>query len=250
MKRATFLFLGLFLFVLTFMINPEPAFSKVGVRALWVECEGTNDTLSSKEKIVELVNIASQNNFNVLFVQVFRGHRAWYHSKLIPNEPFKRFMKKERVDLLRFLIDEAHKKNIEVHAWANQMRVVRNSKKKYPVLEKLGRDVVTRNGRGVSLLDFPHDKLPDGGLWLDAGDPKVQSFLADVAEEVVRGYPDLDGYHLDFIRIPFDVPYAGSRWDGGKGFGYGKKSVGRFKALTGLDPYEHEKDSFKYSKMG
>jgi len=241
MKQLRASLIGVVAFIWVFMIHSESAFSKTAVRALWVECEGTNDTLSSKEKIVELVQIASQNDFNLLFVQIFRGHRAWYQSKLIPNEPFQRFLKKEKVDMLTFLIDEAHKQNIEVHAWANQVRVVRNSKKKYPVIERLGKDVVTRNGRGISLWDFPNDKLPDGGLWLDAGDPKVQDFLGDVAEEIVRNYPKLDGYHLDFIRIPFDVPYAGSRWDGGKGFGYGKMSVARFKASTGLDPMKMKK---------
>lgn len=215
--------------------------AKSDVRALWVECEGTNDTLSSKAKIRELIQIASDNDFNVLFVQVFRGHRAWYETELVPNEPYREFYRKEKTDLLQFLIEEAHKKKIEVHAWANQMRVVRNSKRKYPVLERLGKDVITRNGRGISLWDFPHEKLPDGGYWLDAGDEKVQQFLADVAGEIVRNYPDLDGYHLDFIRIPFDVPYAGSRWDGGKGFGYGKRSVQRFKLKTGLNPMKMEK---------
>jgi len=38
-----------------------------------------------------------------------------------------------------------------------------------------------------------------------------------VAAEVVVKYPQVDGVHLDFVRIPFDVPYAGSRWDGGAG---------------------------------
>jgi uncharacterized lipoprotein YddW (UPF0748 family) len=108
-------------------------------------------------------------------------------------------------------------------------------------LDKLGKDAVTRNGKGVSLLDLPQDKLPDGGYWLDPGDLKVQRFLADVAEEVVRHYPKLDGYHLDFIRIPFDAPYAGSMWDGGKGFGYGKKSVERFRAKTGINPMNMER---------
>ncbi len=223
------------------MVSPESAFSKNQVQALWVECEGTNETLSSKEKIVALIEAAARNHFNLLFVQIFRGNQAWYRSTLLPNEPYQLFFKKEKTDLLQFLIDEAHKRNIEVHAWVNQMRVVRNPQKSYPVLDKLGREAVTRNGKGVSLLDFPQEKLPDGGYWLDPGEPKVQRFLADIAEEVVRNYPRLDGYHLDFIRIPFDVPYAGSQWDGGKGFGYGKKSVERFRAKTGIDPIKMER---------
>ncbi len=240
MKRLQFSLFST-LFILSVLIVSPLQAAQESIRALWVECEGTNNTLSSKEKILECIDIAAKNNFNTLFVQVFRGHRAWYKSSFIPNEPYKRFLAKEKVDLLQFFIDEAHKQGIEVHAWANQMRVVRNSKKSYPVLERLGKDVVTRNGTGVSLWDFPHEKLPDGGMWLDAGDRKVQRFLADVAEEIVVNYPDLDGYHLDFIRIPFDVPYAGSRWDGRKGFGYGKESVRRFKLKTGWDPMTMEK---------
>lgn len=221
--------------------KPDSVLAKTEIRALWVECEGSNDTLSSKKKITQMLDIASQNRINLIYVQLFRGQRAWYKSELVPTTPYQQFLRKEKTDMLSFLLREAHRRNIEVHGWINQLRVVRNAQNKYPVLERLGKDVVTRNGQGISLWDFPKEKLPDGGYWLDPGDDKVQQFLAKVAAELLRNYPQLDGIHLDFIRIPFDVPYPGSRWDGGKGFGYGKRSVERFRQRTGLNPLKMEK---------
>lgn len=240
-RVSILLLASLFIWMGVEMSQPNLAAAKTKVRALWVECEGTNDTLSSKEKIIQMLNIAKENKFNLVYVQIFRGHRAWFKSRLAPDGPYQKFLKKEKTDMLQFLINEAHRRGIEVHGWMNQLRVVRNKQKKYPVIERLGRDVVTRNGRGVSLWDFPYEKLPDGGLWLDPGSLKVQKFLGDIAAELVNEYPEIDGVHLDFVRIPFDVPYAGSRWDGGKGFGYGKESVARFKRKTGLNPMNMEK---------
>jgi hypothetical protein len=40
------------------------------------------------------------------------------------------------------------------------------------------------------------------GYFIDPGIPEVQSYLHNVIMDIVNGYPDLDGIHLDYIRYP------------------------------------------------
>ena len=64
--------------------------------------------------------------------------------------------------------------------------------------------------------------------------------LFRLIEELVRRYPSLDGIQLDFIRYPYQAPYAGSLWAQRKDFGYGKAAVERYKAETGINPLTME----------
>ena len=94
-----------------------------------------------KHLIVKHLETLNKNNFNAVFVQVKPDAGVIFNSKINPttryffgndstNEkdeyPFK-------TDLLEFIIEEAHKRNIEVHAWFNPYRIslTYNSKKTY-----------------------------------------------------------------------------------------------------------------------
>ncbi|MFC2149652.1 glycoside hydrolase family 10 protein [Candidatus Auribacterota bacterium] len=212
---------------------------------LWVECQGSNDTLSSRKKIVSMLDDAEKNNINTVFAQIFRHDKAWFNTNRFDNKPYRKFYDKERTNLLRFLIDEAHKRKIAVHGWVNILRIGRD--KKANILKKYGPEIVTKDNKGRSMYDYPDLKLPgkdneyymaDGtGLWLEAGDPRVQKYMLDMVKEVVYQYSDIDGIHLDFIRYPYVVPFSpGSRFPKGIEYGYGAGSAKRFKKKYGMDP--------------
>ncbi|HRZ87166.1 MAG TPA: family 10 glycosylhydrolase [bacterium] len=212
---------------------------------MWVECEGDNATLSSRRKIVEMLDAAARYHYDTVFVQVYRHDRAWFKTDRCDSRPYQVFAAKEKTDLLRFVIDEAHKRGIAVHAWMNMLRIGKD--KNAHIVKTLGPDVVTRDNKGRSMLSYPGLQLPgeenryyeaDGsGYWLEPGDPRVRSYLLAVVEDVLTQYPDIDGIHLDFIRMPYTVPFSpGSRFPKGITYGYGKASVERFVKQHGADP--------------
>ncbi|HDL64261.1 MAG TPA: hypothetical protein ENH12_02595, partial [Proteobacteria bacterium] len=92
-------------------------------RGLWVECEGSQETLSTKAKIDQLIQRARNSGFNTLFVQVYRHDRAWYNSRYADTTPYRDIVKREKIDPLAYLIQHAHKAGLKVHAWLNMFRI-------------------------------------------------------------------------------------------------------------------------------
>jgi uncharacterized lipoprotein YddW (UPF0748 family) len=211
------------------------------VRGLWVECEGTNSTLSSPKKIRELIALAKYSGTNVIFLQVYRHNRSWYNSSYADTTPFDIINAKYKIDPLSYAINQAHKSGIKVHAWINILRIGKD--KNAPVIKQLGKDVVTRNGAGKSLLDYPSAKLPDGGYWLDPGDPAVQTYTLKMVGEIIQKYPLIDGIHLDYIRYPYGELTPGSQFSNKGDLGYGKVSVERFKVRYGFSPMTMDLDN-------
>ena len=217
-----------------FSVFPLWADARQQVRGFWVECEGSNDTLSSPQKLDELIRICKTTAANTIFLQVQRHNRSWYNSRLADTAPWDGIWKKYKIDPLKYTIAGAHERGIKVHAWLNMFRIGKDPRA--PIIRKLGRDVITRDGRGVSLLKSPAGKLPDGGYWLDPGDLGVQEYLLGIVEEILNKYPTIDGIHLDFVRLPYRDLNPGSRFCNRKDFGYGKRSVERFQAQYGYSP--------------
>ena len=216
-----------------------------GARAIWVECEGENSTLSSKQKIVEMLDTVSDAGFNTVFVQVYRGNRAWFLSDIADTAPFQKVRLADEIDLLQFIIDEGDKRGLEIHAWLNIFRIARNRRAK--MLQQLGKEIVIVDSKGRSLLDYPGYSLPapesdyftssDESLMLDPGSPEVQKYQLGIIRELIEKYPGIDGVHLDFVRYPYTVPYPpGSRYSKAIDFGYNRDTLVRFKNETGLAP--------------
>ncbi len=214
-------------------------------RALWVDCEGKNGTLRSKAKIVEMLETAKRIGCTDLFVQVYRGNRSWFRSALADTTPYREIKSSEGIDCLRFLIDEAHKRDLRLHAWFNVFRITRNVEA--PMLKKLGRSIAIMDNHGRSVLDYKDFRVPkpaglyyelsDESLMLDPGNLGVHRYQLDVIREVLESYPGLDGVHLDFVRYPSVLPFPpGSRFSGVLDFGYNPSTIKRFEQRTGLDP--------------
>ena len=214
-------------------------------RSIWVECEGSEKTLSSREKITEMLDNVAAANFNAVIIQVYRGNRCWFNSAIGDSSPFKDVMRKSRIDLLKFIIDQAHKRGLKVHAWVNVFRIARNTEA--PVLKKLGREILIQDNKGRSFLDYKNYRLPphedkytmlsDETIMLDPANDKLHEYQLSVIKEIITKYPGLDGIHLDFIRYPYTVPYSpGSRFAKTLQFGYTKAALEKFRKQTGLDP--------------
>jgi len=222
---------------------PSPA----GVRGLWVLAEGSRRVLEEAAEVEQLVADARALGATDLFVQVYRGGRAWYDASLADRTPYERLLAANGLDTLALLLERAHAEGLRVHAWVNVLSLSTNTGA--PILEDLGRDAVLVDRHGRSVLDYPGLELPEPdrswyrmgtrGVYLDAGAPGVAERLIAVYDELLERYPGLDGLHLDYIRHPGALPFVpGSRFGVGLDFGYGNASQQRFRRETGLrGPY-------------
>ena len=177
-----------------------------------------------------------------LFVQVYRGGRAWYDADLADPTPYREALAAGGADPLALLLERAGDR-FRVHAWVNVLSLSKNAEA--PIVQTLGRDVVLSDRKGRSLLDYPEHEVPQPdrsyyrmgtpGVYLDAAAPGVAEHLAAAYAELLTRYPGLAGLHLDYIRYPDVLPFVpGSRFGVGLDFGYGEPTRARFQEETGL----------------
>jgi uncharacterized lipoprotein YddW (UPF0748 family) len=212
-------------------------------RGLWVLCEGSQRVLEHPDRIALLLADAEALGVTDLFVQVHRGGRAWYRSTLADPAPWQATLRPDGSDGLGQLIAAAHARGLRVHAWVNVLSLAAN--REAPILAALGRDAAIVDQKGRSVLDYPELEIPPPdrtwlrmgtpAVWLDPAVPGVAEQLSATFVELVRGYPELDGIHFDYIRYADTLPFApGTRFGVGLGFGFGEPSRARFQAETGL----------------
>ncbi|MDP6980114.1 MAG: family 10 glycosylhydrolase [Myxococcota bacterium] len=220
-------------------------------RGLWVLCEGSRRVLEAPERIDVLIEDAQALGTSDLFVQVYRGGRAWYRSSEADARPYETIVEEHGADPLASLIEKAHAAGLRVHAWVNVLSLSHN--REAPLLSELGKPAVQVDRKGRSILDYPEGyDLPEPdrswlragtpGIYLDPAAPGVADKLVATFEELVRNYPTLDGLHLDYIRHPGVLPFVpGSRFGVGLDYGYGEASRRRFQRQTGVPgPYAND----------
>lgn len=224
---------------------PEPAVQEAPRRGLWVLCQGSQRVLDDSARLPRLLADAAALGASDLFVQVYRGGRAWFDSSLADAAPWRAAAQRSGgADPLAELLTQAHAAGLRVHAWVNVLSLADN--RQAPLLQELGRDAVLVDQAGRSLLDYPELDVPPPdrsyyrmgtpALWLDPAAPGVAPRLIQTFAELLQRYPTLDGLHLDYIRYPGVLPFSpGSRFGVGLDFGHGAPTRERFRAETGLE---------------
>jgi len=161
------------------------------LRAIWV----TRWDYKSPRDIAAIMENCRQAGFNTVLFQVRGNGTAFYRSRL---EPWADELggRDPGFDPLGVACQEAHKRGLSLHAWANVMPGWRG--KKPPTnprqLYRARADWFWRDAQGR--------RQPLG--WYNSVNPcypEVRRYLTDVMHEIVAGYP-VDGLHLDYIRFP------------------------------------------------
>jgi uncharacterized lipoprotein YddW (UPF0748 family) len=168
-------------------------------RAAWIATVDNVDfpskkTLSIKDQKKELIrdlDIAKELKMNAVIFQVRPMCDALYKSSI---EPWSEFLtgamgKGQDFDPLEFILAEAHKRGILVHAWFNPYRAY------HPVAR-------TVSGNHISKQRPDLVKNYGKYLWLDPGEEEVQRYSLSVVLDVVRRY-DIDGVHFDDYFYPY-----------------------------------------------
>ncbi|MFC4060360.1 glycoside hydrolase family 10 protein [Planomonospora corallina] len=155
-----------------------------------------------KADYVKLLDAAAERRINAVFVQVRPASDAFYKSSL---EPWSKFLtgtvgKDPGWDPLPFLIDEAHKRGMEFHAWFNPYRAAYDD------------DVRALPATHPARVHPEWVVKHEGRLYYNPGLPAVRDHVTAVIKDVVRRY-DVDGVHFDDYFYPY--PGRGTRFKDG-----------------------------------
>lgn len=177
-------------------------------RAVWIATVDnidfpTKKTLSIEEQKAELIgglDLARRLRLNAVIFQVRPMCDAIYRSDI---EPWSEFLtgemgKSQAFDPLEFVVAEAHKRGILVHAWFNPYRAYHPAAKTISPnhISKRRPDLVRSFGKY---------------MWLDPTDDEVKSYSLNVVSDVVRRY-DIDGVQFDDYFYPYpEMDTAGNR---------------------------------------
>lgn len=186
----------------------------VEARGAWID-NGELARMYGREDVAGLLDRLAAINVNILFPEtVYRGWTLHWGSVGPRDYRFSHWDE----DPLQVLIEEAHKRGMEVHPWV-WVFCVGYSHDQGPVLSAHPDWAeVTKDG---SL--FPNSKY--GTAWLNPTLPAVREYLVAEFAELVTKY-DVDGLHFDYIR--YSEEQVGS-------FGYSPASLDAFQQATGLD---------------
>jgi len=183
----------------------RPAPPKRELRGFWVATVANIDWPNQRGEAPEqyrreyrrLLDAGQRAGLNAVFVQIRPASDAFYKSDL---EPWSKYLtgRQGRApsgndDPLPFLINEAHRRGMEFHAWFNPYRA--------------SLDTVTR---ALAPL-HPYKRHPEwfikyaGQYLYNPGLPEVRNHIERVILDVVRRY-DIDGVHFDDYFYPYPEP--------------------------------------------
>ncbi len=171
------------------------------IRAVWVATVASIDIglhineEDYKSKILIMLDTIERNNFNTMFFQVRPMNDAFYDSDFAPWSEYLTGVQGQDPgwDVLGFIIEEAHKRGIEVHAWLNPYRVNTLDLPKAEALSLLHDDNYAKLNPDLVLQDKYGNY---GKLILNPGEPQVQAYIKNVIREIMTKY-DIDGIHFD-----------------------------------------------------
>ena len=178
--------------------KPAMILPKKEMRAAWMATvwgldwpEAKYGVAEQKKHYTDYLDKFKALNMNAVFVQVKGMGDAFYNS---PYEPWSAAITGNRgvdpgYDVLKFMIDEAHARGMEFHAWMNPYRIA------------------TRAGTGSSYPALHSSVKPE---WVVSHEkiqiynpalPEVRQRLADIVKDVITKY-DVDGIHFDDYFYP------------------------------------------------
>lgn len=208
-KKYISLLLLVFIFpYLNVNSQSKKVYPKNEFRAVWIATvvnidwpkTGNDPVEKQKADYIEILETYKKLNYNAVIVQIRSVGDAFYPSKLAP---WSRFLTgkegkapKPYYDSLAWMIEQAHSRGFEFHAWLNPYRATFDT--------------------NIELLSPDHDFLKHRDWMIKYGEsgkekyyynpalPEVRNHLIAIVEEVVRNY-DIDAIHFDDYFYPYRV---------------------------------------------
>lgn len=206
MKKVLFYVLVIVFFISSFFIIEKKELNKVNekytnneVRAVYLSYIELNkyvknkDTSTSKSNITKILDNMKEFGFNMIIVHVRPFSDAIYNSNVYPiSSTVTNDGKRPDYDILKYIIEESHKRKIQVHAWVNPYRISNDD------------DVskIDKNNPGYKLIGTNSVKvIKNRGIFYNPASVKVNNLIIDGIDELVNNY-DIDGVHFDDYFYP------------------------------------------------
>ncbi|MGL5150993.1 MAG: family 10 glycosylhydrolase [Clostridium sp.] len=197
MRKLILMMVGVMFFIST---NIIPASAKTTeMRAAWVTTvynqdwpKTKNNVDQQKQEFIQTLDKLKSIGINTVMVQIRPKSDALYKSNINPwSDVLTGTQGKDPgYDPLAFMIEEAHKRGMELHGWLNPYRVTT----KGTDLNALSSNHPARNN--------PSWVVTHGtAMYYDPGNPEVRKYLVDTVMEVVKNY-NINGIHFDDYFYP------------------------------------------------
>ena len=201
---------------LRYRVSPKREF-----RGVWIATVENIDwpmpkqtVAQQKQQLMDILDDHQTTGINAVFLQVRPAADAFYAKS---TEPWSKWLMGRQgvapdpmYDPLKFAIEEAHKRGMELHAWFNPYRATMDNK-----YSALSPNHIT-NTKPEWFFTYGGQKLFNPGL------PEVREYIIHIILNVVDNY-DIDGVHMDDYFYPYLV--AGQTLNDGDTF---KQYGGRF----------------------
>lgn len=209
MKKVLLLISGIvFLTAQAFaQFNQRPVSNppKEEFRSIWIATvPGATDwpkgstTEEKQQRLRQIIQAHVDAKMNAIVFQAVGRGDAMYQSQRLPwNFSLEGLGVDPGWDPLQFVIDEAKKHGLEVHAWYNVFNVGNTG----------SRAAYLATSEPEHIVKAHPDWVNDFGtsIWMNPGIPEARQWAVENVMEIVENY-DIDAIHFDFARYPEAFP--------------------------------------------
>lgn len=198
MKNIFRLLLLAFVAMLALNLNArEKELPKREFRGAWIQAVNGQfmnmNEAQMKQYLVTMLDNLQRANVNAIIFQVRVEGDALYKSAL---EPWTRYItgkqgKSPGWDPLAFMVEESHKRNMELHAWINPYRA-----------RTKGTTKVAPNHQ--SAINPERFISYEGQLYFNPALKENRDYICTVVKDILSRY-DVDGLHIDDYFYPYPV---------------------------------------------
>lgn len=148
-----------------------------------------------QQAMIDKLDHLQRLGINTVFFQVKPDGTALWPSKILPWSDLMtgKIGENPGYDPLQFMLDEAHKRGMKVHAWFNPYRVSVNTK---PGTIRELNSTLSQQPASVYVQHRDWIRTSGDRFVLDPGIPEVQDWITSIVAEVVSRYP-VDGVQFD-----------------------------------------------------
>lgn len=207
---------------------PKREFRGAWIQAVNGQFMGMNES-EMKNYLINMLDNLQKVNVNAIIFQVRVEGDALYRSQY---EPWSRYLLGQQRenpgwDPLAFMIEESHKRNMELHAWINPYRA-----------RTKGTKTVAANHQSKQ---HPGNFIAyEGQLYFNPALQANRDHICRVVTDIVTRY-DVDGLHIDDYFYPYPVngkPFNDDKWF--KASGYDNKALWRRSNVNSLIEQMHK----------
>lgn len=211
-------------------------------RAVWIayyDFKSTGYTEATfRAQIEKMFNEVSAMNMNAVIVHVRPFSDAMYPSKYFPWSKYCSGTQgvDPGFDPLKIMIEEAHLRGLEFHAWLNPYRVSNTTTD----ITTLSKDNPARIYRTDNKTSNDRNVLTyDGKLFYNPASTEVQTLILNGIKEIVDNY-DVDGIHFDDYFYPSLGKNYQTNFDAKEYESYKKKQISAKKSYLSIADWRRE----------